>query len=115
MARVTIEDCLDNVDNRFQLILTAAKRARQINLGAEPLVPLENDKPTVLALREISNGMITRDILKQAPKQALAEDLMDELVFEQDVDMPIMGVPQIGVPQANGPDAQGAEINIGTQ
>lgn len=62
MARVTVEDCLQNVKNRFDLVLKAAKRAHDIELGAvEPQVPLENDKPTVLALREIAAGIdITR-------------------------------------------------------
>ena len=63
MARVTVEDCLSNVDNRFQLVLVATKRARQISLGAEPFVEEENDKPTVIALREIAEGLVTRDIL----------------------------------------------------
>ncbi len=86
MARVTIVDCLENVDNRFQLVLAAAKRARQISLGAEPLVPLENDKPTVLALREIASGKITRDILSKVPfneplieETEIAEELRIEL------------------------------------
>jgi len=59
MARLTIEDCLNYVDNRFELVLLASKRARQILSGAEPLVPIENDKPTVIALREIAEGKIT--------------------------------------------------------
>ena len=61
MARITVEDCLDNVDNRFDLVLTATKRARQIANGADPLVDEENDKPTVIALREIAEGLITSD------------------------------------------------------
>lgn len=57
MARVTVEDCLENVENRFDLVLKAATRAHQIELGsAEPMVERENDKPTVLALREIAAG-----------------------------------------------------------
>jgi len=64
MARVTVEDCLTNVDNRFQLVLVATKRARQISLGADSFIEQENDKPTVLALREIAEGMVTRDILE---------------------------------------------------
>ena len=64
MARVTVEDCLDKVDNRFELIMVASKRARQIaNDGVEPLVPEENDKPTVIALREIAEGKINASIL----------------------------------------------------
>ena len=57
MARVTVEDCLKNVDNRFDLVLKAAKRAHMLELGAaDPQVPVDNDKPTVLALREIAAG-----------------------------------------------------------
>ena len=59
MARVTVEDCLENVDNRFELIMVSAKRARQIATGGkEPMVEQENDKPTVVALREIAEGHI---------------------------------------------------------
>jgi len=58
MARITVEDCLETIDNRFELVLTATKRARQINNGAEPLIAEENDKPTVIALREIAEGHI---------------------------------------------------------
>jgi DNA-directed RNA polymerase subunit omega len=58
MARITVEDCLDKIDNRFELVLTATKRARQIAHGAEPMVQEENDKPTVLALREIAEGLV---------------------------------------------------------
>lgn len=65
MARVTVEDCLDKVDNRFQLVLMASKRARQLAMGSEPLVPWENDKPTVVALREIAADKITRSILDE--------------------------------------------------
>ncbi len=56
MARVTVEDCLSKVVNRFDLVLAAAKRARTLTRGADPRVPLENDKPTVVALREIAEG-----------------------------------------------------------
>lgn len=58
MARITVEDCLVNINNRFELVLTATKRARQIGHGADPMVQEENDKPTVLALREIAEGLI---------------------------------------------------------
>ena len=63
MARLTVEDCLPHVDNRFHLVLVAAKRARQIAMGADALVELDNDKPTVLALREISAGLVGPEIL----------------------------------------------------
>jgi len=65
MARVTVEDCLENVDNRFQLVLVATKRARQLALGAEPTVSRENDKTTVIALREIAGGFVTSAILDE--------------------------------------------------
>lgn len=62
MARITVEDCLEHVDNRFELVLTATKRARQLAMtGAEPLVPWQNDKPTVVALREIAQGSFARE------------------------------------------------------
>lgn len=64
MARITVEDCLDNVDNRFELVLVATRRARQIySYGVEPLVDEENDKPTVIALREIAEGLINDEML----------------------------------------------------
>ena len=70
MARVTVEDCLDNVDNRFQLVLVAAKRARQLSMHPEDSKgPWENDKSTVVALREIAAGDITRDYLSVPVKQ----------------------------------------------
>ena len=65
MARITVEDCLDNVDNLFDLVMIAAKRARKLANGAEPLVEWENDKPTVVALREIAEGLINKDILDE--------------------------------------------------
>jgi len=80
MARVTVEDCLDHVDNRFELVLLASKRARQLVSGKEPTLEWENDKATVLALREISKGNITVKILddmaaeeKRAREAAAAE------------------------------------------
>lgn len=66
MARVTVEDCLENVDNRFELVRLAARRARQIAQGKDPLVEPENDKPTVIALREIAEGLIDEQILDEA-------------------------------------------------
>ncbi|HZJ95151.1 MAG TPA: DNA-directed RNA polymerase subunit omega [Thiopseudomonas sp.] len=73
MARVTVEDCLEHVDNRFSLVMLATKRARQIATGGkEPKVPLENDKPTVIALREIAAGLVTEESIAAA--EALAAD-----------------------------------------
>lgn len=64
MARITVEDCLENVDNRFQLVMIASKRARQLQAGGkEPLVPEDNDKPTVIALREIADGLVDASIM----------------------------------------------------
>jgi len=66
MARVTVEDCLKGVDNRFDLVLVSAKRARQLAItGAAPLVPWQNDKPTVVALREIAQGHFTKEFLAE--------------------------------------------------
>lgn len=76
MARVTVEDAVDQVGNRFDLILLAAKRARQLAIeGKDPLVDNVNDKPTVVALREIEKGLVTQDSLEQAEAadQARAE------------------------------------------
>lgn len=66
MARITVEDCLEHVDNRFELVLVGTKRARQIAVGGkDPMVPEENDKPTVIALREIEEGFIKPSILEE--------------------------------------------------
>ena len=77
MARLTVEDCLDHVENRFELVLIATKRARQLAMGAEPLVPLDNDKPTVLALREISENLIDKDSLDE---EITVEDDLEALI-----------------------------------
>ncbi|HED18179.1 MAG TPA: DNA-directed RNA polymerase subunit omega [Gammaproteobacteria bacterium] len=73
MARVTVEDCLGKVDNRFQLVLVATKRARQLAKGAEPFVGWENDKPTVVALREIAEDYVTASILDEEPEEEIDE------------------------------------------
>jgi DNA-directed RNA polymerase subunit omega len=66
MARITVEDCLDYVDNRFELVMVGSKRARQIAVdGRPPLVDAENDKPTVIALREIEQGLITPEVIQE--------------------------------------------------
>ena len=83
MARVTVEDCLDNVDNRFELVLVATKRARQLANGKDALVPLENDKPTVVALREIADNLVTDEMLADEPEQVEEELVADaEIVAE---------------------------------
>jgi DNA-directed RNA polymerase subunit omega len=78
MARVTVEDCLENVDNRFQLVLVATKRARQLANGRDAMVEWENDKPTVVALREIAEGYVTRDILSEVPVVEPVESVVTE-------------------------------------
>ena len=82
MARITVEDCLGAVDNRFELVMVASKRARAIATGGkEPLVREEGDKPTVLALREIADGKLTReeimaaDVSKEEPELDLSAEL----------------------------------------
>ncbi len=77
MARITVEDCLDHVDNRFELVMVGSKRARQIAvMGKEPMVPEENDKPTVLALREIEKGLISPSILNEADEDDIIEEIL---------------------------------------
>jgi len=79
MARITVEDCLDNVDNRFDLVMLATKRARQLATGGkEPLVKEDSDKATVIALREIAEGLITEESLAARNMQ---EDIAE--VFEE--------------------------------
>jgi DNA-directed RNA polymerase subunit omega len=80
MARVTVEDCLDNVDNRFQLVLVATKRARQLANGVTPFLDWENDKPTIVALREIAEGLIGPSILEEQvrPEIELEEETPEE-------------------------------------
>ena len=80
MARVTVEDCLENVANRFELVMVASKRARQLATGGkDPLVDEESDKPTVIALREIAEGMVTRDILVREEEIDVEEEFLDAL------------------------------------
>ncbi len=82
MARITVEDCLDNIENIFEMVLVASKRARQIAHGAEPLVELENDKPTVVALREIAEGHITPAILEEVEMPPVDDFLRPESADE---------------------------------
>jgi len=77
MARITVEDCLENIDNRFELVLTATKRARQIGHGAEPMVAEENDKPTVIALREIAEGLIDAERVDVLQAEIEAAEVFD--------------------------------------
>ena len=78
MARITVEDCLDHVDNRFELVIVGSKRARQIAVGGkDALVPTENDKPTVLALREIEEGLIDASILEEKEEPEYEEPVVE--------------------------------------
>ncbi|HEX7036235.1 MAG TPA: DNA-directed RNA polymerase subunit omega [Pseudomonadales bacterium] len=80
MARITVEDCLEHVDNRFELVMLATRRARQMRrFGVQPLVPEENDKPTVIALREIAAGLITPELLDE--QEAASQDERLEVTF----------------------------------
>lgn len=76
MARVTVEDCLENVDNRFALVMLATKRSRQLATGGkEPKVPVENDKPTVLALREIAASLVSETTIAAEEAISVEEPL----------------------------------------
>ena len=99
MARVTVEDCLDNVENLFELVLVATKRARQLSNGAESMVPWENDKSTVVALREIADGYITPAVLDEADnpfaaqEAAAAAEAEAAAMAENDDDLPPPSAP----------------------
>ena len=91
MARVTVEDCLNNVDNLFQLVLLASARARRLANGAEATVPLDNDKVTVIALREIAEGNITPEMLAEPAPQA------EPVVNDIDAQLVNFRAPQFGL------------------
>ena len=74
MARLTVEDCLPLIGNRFDIVLVASRRARQLELGAVPLVDPEKDKPTVIALREIAAGLMNQEILDEIEAKQKAEE-----------------------------------------
>lgn len=78
MARITVEDCLENIENIFEMVLVAAKRARRVAHGADAMVELENDKPTVIALREIAGGHISPSILDEIEQPATEEFMQPE-------------------------------------
>ena len=82
MARVTVEDCLDHVENRFDLVLKATKRARQLSNGKEPFLDWDNDKPAVMALREIAAGLITDDVLNA--REVVEEEFVVAGVISED-------------------------------
>ena len=90
MARITVEVCLDNIENIFEMVLVAAKRARRIAHGSDPMVELENDKPTVLALREIADGHVTPAILEEI-EQPPAEEFMQAEAATEEL-LPVRGI-----------------------
>ena len=82
MARITVEDCLDKVESRFDLVLKAADRARDlISTSAEPLIETENDKPTIIALREIADGVLDEDYV---PPSSDEDDDTDEVFLDNE-------------------------------
>jgi len=84
MARITVEDCLEHLDNRFDLVMVASRRARQLQTGGkDPLVPEDNDKPTVVALREIAAGLVGYEILDEIDVQQETADELSELVASE--------------------------------
>lgn len=87
MARITVEDCLNTIDNRFELVLTATKRARQIAHGAEPLVDEENDKPTVLSLREIAAGLVDSERIAVIQAEIEAAEAFDQDDEEDEISL----------------------------
>jgi DNA-directed RNA polymerase subunit omega len=91
MARVTVEDCLPNVENLFHLVLLASARARRLANGATPTVPVDNDKVTVIALREIAEGNITPEMLV-AP-----EPVPEPIVNDIDAQLENFRAPQFGL------------------
>ncbi len=89
MARITVEDCIANIDNIFDMVLVASKRARRLAHGADALVELENDKCTVIALREIAEGHITPAILDEVEVPIAEDFLQTETVDEI---LPLRGI-----------------------
>ena len=85
MARITVEDCLEKVENQYDLVLLAKERTLQLNSGAEILVEEDNDKRTVIALREIGDGKLNIDELKKNSVVRLRKE-PDEIVEEQEVE-----------------------------
>ena len=84
MARITVEDCLRNIDNRFEMVLTATKRARQVANGAEPMVEEQNDKPTVIALREIADGLVDPERVDVMQAEIEAAEAFDAPLDDED-------------------------------
>ena len=85
MARITVEDCLEKVDNRFHLVRVASKRARQLMNGKEPTLDWDNDKATVLALREIAAGNITEEMLNEKPVVNDEDSLFEQAEIDAEI------------------------------
>ena len=90
MARITVEDCMNEVDNIFDMILLASKRAKRIANGGDPLVDIENDKPIVIALREIAEGKMSENILEEM--DAIASQELIQVDDESDDIMPLQSL-----------------------
>jgi len=90
MARITVEDCLENVPNLFELVLIAAKRARRLANGAEPTVGWENDKTTVVALREVAAGHVGPEILEESDRAP--SDFMPDAELTGELRAPQIGL-----------------------
>ncbi len=97
MARITVEDCLNHIDNQFDLVMVAAKRARRLANGADPLVEMENDKPTVIALREIAEGLINAEILEQMTQPE------EDILSSEEAEELLASTPLPGADVAAGP------------
>jgi DNA-directed RNA polymerase subunit omega len=90
MARITVEDCLEMVDNRFELVLMASRRARQLTKGAQAMVDDEDDKPTVTALREIAAGEVSAELLDavdQSERERAEREALEWAAAEVDDDL----------------------------
>ena len=77
MARLTVEDCLEKIGNRYDLVLLASKRTRQLLMGNEPLIEDQSDKPTVMALREIAAGVVTNENIEDIGQPRFDSDIED--------------------------------------
>lgn len=108
MARITVEDCLEQVDNRFQLVMIASKRARQLQTeGKDPLVPVDKDKPTVIALREVADGLVDETILKEKPAVELDETSLEaQHAAEAEVAAEMPSVLDGGIEITDNPEGQ---------
>ena len=93
MARVTVEDCLDHVDNRFDLVLLASRRARQLVNGVQPLLEWENDKATVMALREIAAGLVDDKVIEELAQEDLERKAVEDYAAEMMDEMPVVKEP----------------------